>query len=80
MHNHPYFTHNHEYLRGEGCHGADTPLSEQGLDFLNFLNHYFSDGDADWWNTTSTPLYLLVPDGGIIKKQDQTGGPWTVFP
>ncbi len=86
MHSHPYFQDNDEYLRGNGCHGDTNPLSPEGLEFLNFVNHYFAigtteePGDELWWNTTSTPLYLLVPDGGIIKKQDHTGGPWIVYP
>jgi hypothetical protein len=89
MHSHPYFNHttNAELNRGKTCHGGGPyNLSAQDIQDLNSDNHDFGigtsqdPGDELWWNSTSTPLYLLVPTGGTIKKQDHIGGPWVVYP
>jgi hypothetical protein len=87
MHSHPYITSIDDLNRGVTCHEEGPySLTEARIDDLNDDNHDFGigtptdPGDEAWWNTTSTPLYLLVPTGTVIKKRDHTGGPWEVWP
>jgi hypothetical protein len=70
---------------GVGCHQETQPLSGNLLTQLNNANVNFGigtpqmPGDEKWNNDTNTPLYLLVPLGGTVKRRDPNGNV-TVLP